>query len=171
MLAQVLLLDEPSSGLDPVQRKIFWETIKKVAVGRAVVVTTHLMEEAEALSDQIGIIVDGSLRCVDSATNLKTRYSPGAVLKLVWTAGAASSVGDQEQLTARIDELVGRVKRLNDWQQSSEFYIDCRNAEKAMSSLFRLLEAERGALISEWNIMNRSLEDVFLRLTGRSLIE
>ncbi len=162
--SRILLLDEPSSGLDPLQRKIFWETIKKVAVGRAVVITTHLMEEAEALSDQIGIIIEGSLRCVDTATNLKSKYSPGVVLKVVWTADTANAPNMQQELMTRIDRLVGRVTRLNNWQQSSEFYIDCRSSEKGMSSLFRLLETARNATISEWSIMNRSLEDVFLRV-------
>ena len=165
--SRILLLDEPSSGLDPLQRKVFWETIRKVAVGRAVVVTTHLMEEAEELSDVIGIIVDGSLRCVDSAANLKTKHSPGTRLNLVWAGDAVDCPSTQEEFVARIGLLAGMVRRVNDWQRSSEFYVDCRGSEKGLSSLFSLLESERGRLISEWSITNRSLEDVFLKVVDK----
>ena len=56
---KLILLDEPSSGLDPVKRRQFWNTIKEHSGSRAVLLTTHLMEEAETLSRKIGIVTNG----------------------------------------------------------------------------------------------------------------
>lgn len=60
----VVYLDEPSTGLDPSSRRLLWDVIKKARLDKAVVLTTHSMEEAEALCDRLGIFVGGRLRCV-----------------------------------------------------------------------------------------------------------
>ena len=59
----IVFLDEPSSGLDPVKRRELWALIKRVVKDRSVLLTTHLMEEADTLCDTIGIITNGILRC------------------------------------------------------------------------------------------------------------
>ena len=56
---KILLLDEPTTGLDPTSRRKFWEIIKRTKQERVTIVTTHFMDEAEILSDQIGIMKDG----------------------------------------------------------------------------------------------------------------
>lgn len=68
----VCLLDEPSAGLDPVSRRNLWNVITRTMAGRAVVLTTHSMEEAEALCDRIGIMVQGQLRVVGTKQQLKS---------------------------------------------------------------------------------------------------
>ena len=60
---KVILLDEPSSGLDPVKRRQFWATIKQHSKGKAVLLTTHLMEEAEALNTVIAVLNKGEKQC------------------------------------------------------------------------------------------------------------
>jgi ABC-type multidrug transport system ATPase subunit len=72
-----IFLDEPSSGLDPVKRRQFWQLIKNLTQEKAVLLTTHLMEEADTLCDEIGIITNGRLRCVGTAIGLKKTYSEG----------------------------------------------------------------------------------------------
>lgn len=61
---EIIFLDEPSSGLDPIKRRKFWDLIKKFRKGRAILITTHLMEEADTLSDIAGILVEGELKCM-----------------------------------------------------------------------------------------------------------
>lgn len=60
----VVYLDEPSTGLDPSSRRLLWDVIKKAKKEKAVVLTTHSMEEAEILCDRLGIFVDGRLVCI-----------------------------------------------------------------------------------------------------------
>src|SRR5208337_3770306 len=68
----VVFLDEPSIGLDPQIRRQMWDLIRKARIeGRTVVITTHYIEEAEALCDRVGVLAKGSLIALDSPTNLK----------------------------------------------------------------------------------------------------
>ena len=74
---QIVLLDEPSAGLDPVSQRNLWNLIKATMAGRAVVLTTHSMVEADFLCDRIGIMVQGQLRCLGTSDHLKQRYASG----------------------------------------------------------------------------------------------
>jgi ABC-2 type transport system ATP-binding protein len=69
----VLFLDEPSIGLDPLIRRQIWDIIRKIRIdGRTVIITTHYIEEAEALCDRVGILAKGSLIAIDTPSNLKS---------------------------------------------------------------------------------------------------
>jgi len=78
----ILLMDEPSCGLDPGARRVLWNVIRQTVPGRAGIMTTHSMEEADALCDRIGIMVMGRLRCVGTPQHLKSRYGDGYALEL-----------------------------------------------------------------------------------------
>ncbi len=81
----IILLDEPSTGVDPVARHFIWNVISNIVTERkeaALILTTHLMEECEALSNRIGIMVDGRLRCLGSAQHLKERFGKGFQLEV-----------------------------------------------------------------------------------------
>ncbi|CAL2261681.1 unnamed protein product [Prunus armeniaca] len=75
-LTQVVYMDEPSSstGLDPASRKNLWNVMKCALQDRAIILTTHSMEEAEVLCDRVGIFVDGSLQCLGNPKELIARY-------------------------------------------------------------------------------------------------
>lgn len=60
---QVIILDEPTSGMDPYSMRLTWQLIKKIRKGRIVLLTTHSMDEAEVLGDRIAIMANGSLKC------------------------------------------------------------------------------------------------------------
>ena len=64
--SKIIVLDEPTTGMDPVNRAEAWELIKKMKDGRAIILTTHSMEEADVLCNRIGIVNDGVLRCIGS---------------------------------------------------------------------------------------------------------
>ena len=74
---QVVLLDEPSAGLDPVSQRNLWNLIRGTMSGRAVVLTTHSMVEADVLCDRIGIMAQGQLECLGTPRELKERYASG----------------------------------------------------------------------------------------------
>ena len=71
-----MFLDEPSTGLDPSSRKDIWDIIKNFSrkPGKSIVITTHLMEEADALCSKIGIVAGGQLRCLGSQLHLKNKF-------------------------------------------------------------------------------------------------
>ena len=76
----IVFLDEPSTGMDPVARRFMWSVISRVATERkqcSIILTTHSMEEVEALCTRIGIMVGGRLRCLGTSQHLKTRYGSG----------------------------------------------------------------------------------------------
>jgi ABC-type multidrug transport system ATPase subunit len=80
---RIIFLDEPSSGLDPVKRRHFWQLIQRVTTNKAVLLTTHLMEEADTLCNEIGIITTGKLRCIGNSLALKSAFTEGVKLQVV----------------------------------------------------------------------------------------
>lgn len=77
---KVVFLDEPTTGLDPVNRRFIWSMIQKMKIERAVILTTHSMEEADFLSDRIGVIVEGNFKCIGTPIDLKKTYGGGYLL-------------------------------------------------------------------------------------------
>jgi ABC-type multidrug transport system ATPase subunit len=78
----VVFLDEPSTGMDPVSRRFMWDVISMIAERSSVILTTHSMEECEALCSRIGIMVDGGLRCLGTSQHLKNVYGSGYQLEI-----------------------------------------------------------------------------------------
>merc|ERR1719223_1104727 len=77
----VILLDEPTSGMDPKTRRILWNTLNKIRnKGKSLILTTHGMDETEALCTNIGIMVNGELKCLGSLQHLKSKYGEGYTL-------------------------------------------------------------------------------------------
>jgi ABC-type multidrug transport system ATPase subunit len=78
------LLDEPSTGLDPASRRQLWDLINNKKKSCAMLLTTHAMEEADALCDRIGIFVAGELRCIGTSTEVKERIFKDIAQITVW---------------------------------------------------------------------------------------
>eukprot|EP00352_Strombidinopsis_acuminata_P005572 CAMPEP_0176369146 /NCGR_PEP_ID=MMETSP0126-20121128/23087_1 /TAXON_ID=141414 ORGANISM="Strombidinopsis acuminatum, Strain SPMC142" /NCGR_SAMPLE_ID=MMETSP0126 /ASSEMBLY_ACC=CAM_ASM_000229 /LENGTH=86 /DNA_ID=CAMNT_0017727673 /DNA_START=1572 /DNA_END=1832 /DNA_ORIENTATION=- len=74
---KIVLLDEPSSGMDPTSRRDTWEVIKEFKENRIVILTTHYMDEAEVLGDRVAIMSQGKLVCCGSSLFLKNKYGKG----------------------------------------------------------------------------------------------
>jgi len=82
---QIILLDEPSAGMDPESRRFMWQVISKISNDKtsAVILTTHLMEEAEALSTKMGIMVKGGIfKCFGSSQHIKNKFGTGYVIDI-----------------------------------------------------------------------------------------
>jgi ABC-type multidrug transport system ATPase subunit len=88
----VVLLDEPTTGMDPEARRFTWDVISASTRGRTVVLTSHSMEECEALCNRIGIMVGGAFSCLGSVQHLKNRFSEGYSVELRFQAGRGSAV-------------------------------------------------------------------------------
>jgi ATP-binding cassette, subfamily A (ABC1), member 3 len=81
--SKLVLLDEPTSGMDLSSRRTLWNMLKNYKQGRIIILTTHYMDEADILGDRIGIMADGRLICLGSSLFLKNRFGVGYNLTIV----------------------------------------------------------------------------------------
>jgi ABC-type multidrug transport system ATPase subunit len=84
---KIVILDEPTTGMDPVSRREVWNVIEGAKKNRVILLTTHSMEEADVLGDKIAIVAKGRLQCLGSALHLKQKYGAGYTI----TVGAKES--------------------------------------------------------------------------------
>jgi lipooligosaccharide transport system ATP-binding protein len=152
----VLLLDEPTTGLDPQARHLLWDRLYRLKQrGVTLVLTTHYMDEAEQLCDRLVVMDKAKIVAEGSPRSLIERFSTREVTELRFAAG------EQEALDGQLDGLAERIERLPD---RVLLYADDGDAAVAA--------AHARGLRPETVLVRRStLEDVFLRLTGRSLID
>jgi ABC-2 type transport system ATP-binding protein len=155
---QVLFLDEPTTGLDPQARANMWDEIRKLREGGTTIfLTTHYLEEADALCDRLAIIDHGRIVTEGTADDLKRQVAGDVV-----TLGVA---GDQERVLATIREQP-YVREASREEGVLRLYVD--NGDTAVPALLRVLDA--AGFATQTIAMSRpSLDDVFLRQTGRSL--
>jgi lipooligosaccharide transport system ATP-binding protein len=153
---KILLLDEPTTGLDPQARHLLWDRLFRLKEqGTTLLLTTHYMDEAEQLCDRIVVVDKGAIMAEGSPAELIRRYSTREVLEVRFGSERNSEVAEQiAGIGERIEVLPDRVL----------VYTDNGEAE-----LVRITEA--GLHPTTSLVRRSSLEDVFLRLTGRSLIE
>ncbi len=159
----VLFLDEPTTGLDPQSRAHLWEEVRQLKeTGTTVFLTTHYLEEADALCDRLAIIDHGRIVAEGSPADLKREISGDVVTLAVR--------GDQHPA----HDLLGRqpfVVRLDPLPAESDavrLYVE--HGESAMPAVFRILESAGLGLLTI-SLTRPSLDDVFLLQTGRSLRE
>jgi lipooligosaccharide transport system ATP-binding protein len=153
---ELLILDEPTTGLDPQARHILWDRLYRLKQdGVTQIITTHYMDEAEQLCDRLVIMDRGKIVAEGSPRELIVEHAPREVLELRFPVGMQDTVMDRLEGTAdRLEALADRVLLYTD------------DADKVMQTV-----EERG-LEPEQTVVRRStLEDVFLKLTGRTLID
>ena len=153
---RVLLLDEPTTGLDPQARHILWDRLFRLKeAGVTLIVTTHFMDEAEQLCDRLIVMDNGRIVAEGSPAALIRRYSTREVLELRF--GSDRNAELVEELRGYADSLEALPDRLLLYTEDGEAALDRVRADghRPVTSLVR----------------RSSLEDVFLRLTGRSLVD
>ena len=155
---RLLFLDEPTTGLDPQARANLWDEIRRLReTGTTVFLTTHYLEEADALCDRLAIIDHGQIVARGTAGELKSQVAGDVVTLGVNGANEAALAIVAGQPFVREASVEGDVIRL---------YVD--KGDVAVPQLLRLLDA--AGLVTQTISLNRpSLDDVFLRQTGRSL--
>ena len=153
---RILLLDEPTTGLDPQARHILWDRLFRLKEqGKTLVVTTHYMDEAEQLCDRLVVVDHGRIMAEGSPAELIRRYSSREVLELRFGSDR------NEQVAHALEGTGDRVEVLPD-----RILVYTADGE---AELERISDAGLHPITSL--VRRSSLEDVFLRLTGRSLIE
>ena len=155
----LLFLDEPTTGLDPQSRRQLWELIERFkAGGRAILLTTHYMEEAERLCDRVAIVDHGKVIALGTPRELVASLSAEHVVELTLADGAAVS----EEELRRVGGVEAALRRDDTWR--------IRVAELHLAVPALLAEVHRqGAQLTELRTHSATLEDVFVELTGRHL--
>jgi lipooligosaccharide transport system ATP-binding protein len=153
---EILMLDEPTTGLDPQARHILWDRLFRLKEqGVTLLITTHYMDEAEQLCNRLIVMDKGKIMAEDSPLELIKKYSTKEVLEVRFGSGRNDQVADQlRQMCDRIEVLPDRILMYAEDGESLLEEVVAKHL-KPITSLVR----------------RSSLEDVFLRLTGRSLIE
>jgi lipooligosaccharide transport system ATP-binding protein len=153
---QMLLLDEPTTGLDPQARHILWDRLFRLKEqGTTLVLTTHYMDEAEQLSDRIIVVDKGAIMAEGSPAQLIRQYSSKEVLEVRYGS-------DNNKIVAKsIADIGERQEILPD-----RILIYSDNGERDLAVI-----TKRGHHPTTSLVRRSSLEDVFLRLTGRTLVE
>jgi lipooligosaccharide transport system ATP-binding protein len=153
---EILLLDEPTTGLDPQARHLLWDRLFQLKQrGVTLVLTTHYMDEAEQLCDRLVVMNDGRIVAEGSPRALIERFSSREVLELRF------GPGDHEATARGVEDLAQRVEVLHD---RLLVYVD--DGDRALVAVH-----DRGLAPVSCLVRRSTLEDVFLRLTGRTLID
>lgn len=154
---ELIFLDEPTTGLDPQARRLIWDLIRNIKQdGRSVFLTTHYMEEAQELADRIAIMNQGEIIAHGTVEELLCNYAPEEVLSF--------KIDSKDK-----DTLEQELPWLKDAQSNGEQYtITVTNASTSIKDLIRYSDKLK-LKISALNMRQSTLEDVFLKLTGRSI--
>jgi ABC-2 type transport system ATP-binding protein len=156
---QVLFLDEPSAGLDPQTRILLWEIIRDYhQCGKTVVLTTHNMEEADALCERVAIVDHGKVIALGTPQELKASIPGGYVLRVRFA-------NQSDELNSRLSSLNG-VREVREADGGADIYADRGGS---LISEIANLAAATGSELSDVHILEPSLENLFLHHTGRSL--
>ncbi|CAI5734105.1 unnamed protein product [Peronospora farinosa] len=173
--SRVLLLDEPTAGMDQKARLETWDALKHAVTHRAVILTTHSMQEAQALCENIGIVAEGKLKCCGSSLFLRNRLGVGYKLTIVRREDTGQDDEHshlQRRQQAWTDLLMKTLRKYvpkttilsdNKW----EMRVQLNNGEeRCFADLFRELEKMKQAgSIKRYAIAATDLEDVFVKMT------
>ncbi len=155
---RVLFLDEPTTGLDPQSRRVVWEYVRSMAGSMTIFLTTHYLEEAEQLCDRIAIMDHGRLIAIGSTQELKDRLSGATVYEIEFAGQEAdryTTLLGSMPCVVNIRRLGGKVTvTLECWECLSE-----------------IVTALNGAPVRRISLQERTLEDVFISLTGDKVRE
>jgi ABC-2 type transport system ATP-binding protein len=156
----VVFLDEPSPGIDPQNRRFLWEYIRTLKEsGKAVVLTDHYLEEAEALADYIVIVDNGKVIAEGTNQDLKERYGSGSIVQLV------------------LDETEKDVKEFVEWCEEEFEQVAVNELEmsflskKGVDSLEKVMKKAKtyDLVVRDITLKQPTLEDIFLLLTGHEI--
>jgi ABC-2 type transport system ATP-binding protein len=161
----IVLLDEPTLGLDPQAARQVRELIKELrAEGHTILLTTHYMEEADQLCDRIAIIDQGKIIALDAPDALKERIHQKDVIRLEVTGWN----GELDVAIRRMAQVEQVVSRSLDEQTLWEVIIQTANSRAILPGMVELIN-HNGTRLVNMNVVKPTLEDVFISLTGKAL--
>jgi len=160
----IIVLDEPSAGLDPQSRLVVQDFIEKMGTeeGRTVILTTHMMDEVDKLCERVGIVDHGKLLVLDTPEALKRKVGKGDVIEI--------TLSDDSKSKQAVDELL-KMEQIDEAKMvGDKIVIRTLDAVNKLPSVFSILHGLR-ADIANVSMRRNTLEDVFITLTGRAMRE
>ena len=162
----VVFMDEPTTGMDPMNRKHLWDMIEDLKKDRVVILTTHSMEEAEHLGDRIGIMSGGEVTALGTSLFLKSHVGGDYELRVIAL--------DRERMEQKLKSFVPEAILIDNSAGALKYSVG-KEYLKKLPPLFRWLESEGKEVVKEWGLQQTTLEEVFIRLArkadGKSLKE
>lgn len=159
---KVLFLDEPTTGLDPQARNAVWDYLRKIHNEQkiTIAITTHYLDEAEALCDRVAIVDFGKLVALGTPAELKKKVMGGDVIEAEFTA-----LPDEAFEALKDSDFTIQIGR-----RDSSLTLLVKNGAEAVPKVVELVNAKSGK-ISSITLRQPTLDDVFLHFTGRSIRE
>ncbi|KAM6050798.1 ATP-binding cassette sub-family A member 10 isoform 1-T1 [Chlamydotis macqueenii] len=162
---QVLLLDEPTAGLDPLSRHQVWSLLKERRAGRVILFSTQFMDEADILADRKAFISHGRLKCVGSSLFLKKKWGIGYHLRI-----HVNESCDLENVTSLVKQYIPNVIFSGHSQYELRYKLPLENVNK-FPDLFSGLDSCSNRGIINYGVSMTTLEDVFLRLEQEATVD
>ncbi|KAK2169391.1 hypothetical protein LSH36_10g03041 [Paralvinella palmiformis] len=162
----LVLLDEPSTGLDPKSKRRLWDAVNQTFSQRekAAILTTHYMEEADALCTRIAIMINGQMVCLGSAQHLKNKYGSGYMLEVKLSR---SNNQRSNALHQYITTLIPGAERAEHFAERATYRIS-QSAICSIAEIFKSLQQNKETLnIEDYSFSQSTLEQVFLRFARR----
>lgn len=157
---ELIILDEPQAGLDPQSRLLVRDYIRSLKGTKTVLITTHDMEEAEKLSDQVAIIDHGRILASDSPQGLKAKYTQKPLIQLRWSKGQAAFDA----------VMAGFLSPYTVTTLGDQMMIQTADPFQGIAELVRIF-GETDTIDAHLELRQPTLEDLFIQLTGRGLRE
>ena len=160
---ELLFLDEPTTGLDPQSRAHLWEEVRKLREnGTTVFLTTHYLDEADALADRLAIMDGGKIVAEGTPNSLKQQIAGDVV-----TLGVIAQNGEKKK-AFHLLQGQNYVREIHDGEDAFQLYVE--RGEETLPAILHLMD-DAGLKVSKVSLARPTLDDVFLRQTGRSLRE
>ena len=168
----LIFLDEPSTGVDPVARRNLWRIIQRIqAGGQSVILTSHSMEECEALCDRLAIMVNGQFQCFGTVPHLKNKFALG--FTIVTKLKVVSS--EDSQISILKDFVFSNLPNVEVKDEHKGYiHFHVKSPSTAWSTLFRVMEdakKEMTPFLEEYSISQTTLEQVFLNFAKKQYSE
>ncbi|KAF4012943.1 hypothetical protein G4228_003028 [Cervus hanglu yarkandensis] len=165
VIQEVLLLDEPTAGMDPCSRHIVWNLLRYRKANRVTVFSTHFMDEADILADRKAVISQGMLKCVGSSIFLKSKWGIGYRLSMYVDRCCAA-----ESLSSLVEQHVPAATVLQQSEQQIVYSLPFKDMDK-FSGLFSALDTHSNLGVISYGVSMTTLEDVFLKLEVEAEID
>ncbi|GLV40132.1 ATP binding cassette subfamily A member 3 [Carabus blaptoides fortunei] len=163
----LIMLDEPTSGVDPVARRNLWDILAVLRKsGQSIVLTSHSMDECEALCDRLAIMVDGQMKCIGNIQYLKNKFGQGftVMLKLRATATTGDALDGPSELNQLKEEMEHKYSCILKDEHTGMLLYHVTNPDASLGEIFHFMESLKGKkdILEDYTVSDTSLEQVFL---------
>uniref|UniRef100_A0A131Y9J2 ATP-binding cassette, subfamily A (ABC1), member 3 n=1 Tax=Rhipicephalus appendiculatus TaxID=34631 RepID=A0A131Y9J2_RHIAP len=157
--SKILILDEPTAGMDPQARRAVWTLLQNLRRSKTILLTTHYMEEADALGDRIAFVAHGKLQCYGSPLFLKKRYGTGYRMRI-----AKGSTCSLDVVTEKVTSAIPAAQLTSDIGHEAMFNLGFPPASDVIPLLKNLEQSKESLGIASLGISVTTMEDVFIRV-------